>query len=41
MTAELVKESFIKSKTEKRIIKGMIFYSYLGSKYTSKEYKKY
>lgn len=40
MTAELVKEAFIKAKTERGITKGMIFHSDLGSQYTSKEYEK-
>ena len=40
MTAEIVKEAFIKAKTERGITKGMIFHLDLGSQYTSKEYEK-
>jgi len=39
MTAELVIEAFRKAKTERRITKGMIFHSDLGSQYTSKNYE--
>ena len=40
MTAELVVEAFRKAKLERRITKGMIFHSDLGSQYTSNEYEK-
>ena len=39
MTAELVVSAFEKAKSKRKITKGMIFHSDLGSQYTSNEYE--